>query len=423
MAEYEKVVKRTYVIDHTPIKMDYLVVGTQLPFDVYTKDKSVYKLTYKKGHKYNHIDRGTLKSKGISEVYVDYEVMDEVNKYKKKTADENPATLSPEKKFEKYTADKENSYYAGRKLLIPGEKINFSLHVIRNMEMHDLLAADISNPAEIKIEHRDYDQTIGDIVIKKSDIKHYHNFINTLVKSERHLPGEKILIKNWATIENLKIMMDFLLNSPSNKEVMMRVKAVMSSFVNMVAENLDRIPDLLTKGLNNYFFNVHSVNVAIMATGLALKIGMKPKEAQNLALGALLHDIGISIVPSTIINKLGNLSDNEFQVYKNHVVEGERILQADKSLPDGVAIAAAQHHEKLSKRGYPFKLSADKIKLYGRVTAICDCYDAVTTKKPFRESMSSFEAMALLTKEVDNYDSALIKIFINMMSAINKGPA
>jgi hypothetical protein len=52
MAEYEKVVKRTYVIDHTPIKMDYLVVGTQLPFDVYTKDKSVYKLTYEKGHKY-----------------------------------------------------------------------------------------------------------------------------------------------------------------------------------------------------------------------------------------------------------------------------------------------------------------------------------------------------------------------------------
>src|ERR1700690_1862677 len=117
MAEYEKVVKRTYVIDHTPIKMDYLVVGTQLPFDVYTKDKSVYKLTYEKGHKYNHIDRGTLKSKGISEVYVDYEVMDEVNKYKKKTADENPATLSPEKKSEKNTADKENSNYPGKNRL------------------------------------------------------------------------------------------------------------------------------------------------------------------------------------------------------------------------------------------------------------------------------------------------------------------
>jgi HD-GYP domain-containing protein (c-di-GMP phosphodiesterase class II) len=423
VGEYDKVKKRTYVIDHTPIKMDYLVVGTQLPFDVYTRDKSVYKLTYEKGHAYNHIDRNNLKSKGISEVYVDYEVMDEVNKYKKKNAEVTPTALSAEKKFEKYTTDKERCYYAGRKLLIPGEQINFSLHVLRNMEMHALLAADVSNPSEITVKHLDYNQTIGDIVIKKSDIKHYYNYINTLVKSEQHLPSEKIHIKNWATIENLKIMMDLLLDSPSNKEIMMRIKAVMSSFVSMVAENLDRIPDLLSKGLHNYFFNVHSVNVAIMSTGLALKIGIKPKEAQNLALGSLLHDIGISIVPAAIINKLGNLSDNEFQVYKNHVVEGEKLLIADKSLPDEVVTAAVQHHEKLSKRGYPLKLSADRINLCGRITAICDCYDAITTKKPFRDSMSSFEAMALLTKEDENYDSALIKIFIVMMSSMNKGLA
>ena len=160
-----------------------------------------------------------------------------------------------------------------------------------------------------------------------------------------------------------------------------------------------------------------------MSTGLALKIGIKPKEAQNLALGSLLHDIGISRVPAAIINKLGNLSDNEFQVYKNHVVEGEKLLIADKSLPDEVVTAAVQHHEKLSKRGYPLKLSADRIKLCGRITAICDCYDAITTKKPFRDSMSSFEAMALLTKEDENYDSALIKIFIVMMSSMNKGLA
>ena len=100
--------------------------------------------------------------------------------------------------------------------------------------MHALLAADVSNPSEITVKHLDYNQTIGDIVIKKSDIKHYYNYINTLVKSEQHLPSEKIHIKNWATIENLKIMMDLLLDSPSNKEIMMRIKAVMSSFVSMV---------------------------------------------------------------------------------------------------------------------------------------------------------------------------------------------
>ncbi|HMK59549.1 MAG TPA: HD domain-containing phosphohydrolase [Dissulfurispiraceae bacterium] len=420
MAEYEKVRKRTYVIDHTPIKMDYLVVGTHLPFDVYTREKSVYKLTFEKGHTYNHIDRNNLKNRGISEVYVDEEVMDEVNKYKKKNADANPATLSPEKKFEKYTLDKDRCYYVGRKLLLPGERINFSLLVIRNMEMHELLAADESNTSEISVGHIDYDQTIGDIVIKRSDIKHYHNYINNLVKSERQLLGEKILIKNWAAIENLKIMLDFLLNSPSNKDVIMRIRAATIPLVNVVSENINSIPDLLTKGLHNYFYNVHSVNVAILATGLALKIGIKQKEAQTVTLGALLHDVGISIIPSAIINKMGNLSDSEFQIYKNHVMEGERLLGTDKSLPEDVVLAASQHHEKLSRRGYPLKPSADRIKLYSRITAICDSYDALTTKKPFRDSLSPLEAMALLSKESENYDPALIKMFVSMMGGTSK---
>ena len=419
MGDYVKVKRRTFVIDHTPIKMDYLVVGTELPCDVYTKDKSTFKLSFSKGHKYNHVDRGTLQGKGISEVYVDYEVMDEVNRYKKKNQ-ESAVPLSPEKKFEKYTADKEKVYYTGRRLLIVGEKINFSLSVIRNMEMQDLLTADETNLAEIKEEHIDNAHIVGDIVIKKSDIKYYHQFINSLIKSESISPGDKITIKNWAIIENLKLMMDFLLNEPANKEIMSRIKVVMGSFVNMVSENLDKIPELLSKGLHNYFVNVHSVNVAIMATGLGLKIGIKPKEAQNLALGALLHDIGMSIVPAAIINKMGNLSDIEFQVYKNHVVEGERLLKSDKNMPEDVTLAAVQHHEKLSRRGYPFRLTADNIKLYGRITAICDCYDSITTKKPFKEPISSFEAMALLTKEADNYDPALIKLFIGMMRGANQ---
>jgi putative nucleotidyltransferase with HDIG domain len=281
--------------------------------------------------------------------------------------------------------------------------------------MQDLLTADENTPAELKDEHIDNAHIVGDIVIKKADIKLYHQFINSLIKSERILPAEKNTIKNWAIIENMKLMIDFLLNEPANKEIMLRIRAVMGSFVNMVSENLDRIPELLSKGLHNYFVNVHSVNVAILATALGLKIGIKPKDAQNLALGALLHDIGMSIVPAAIINKMGNLSDNEFQVFKNHVMEGERLLRADKSMSEDVIMAAVQHHEKLSKRGYPFRLSADKIKLYGRITAICDCFDSVTTKKPFKEPISSLEAMGLLTKEAENYDPALIKLFIGMM--------
>jgi len=71
--------------------MECLIAGAELPCDVYPGDKSTVKLSFPSGHKYNHVDRSTLQSKAVSEVYVDCEVIDEVNKYKKK----NPDFIAP----------------------------------------------------------------------------------------------------------------------------------------------------------------------------------------------------------------------------------------------------------------------------------------------------------------------------------------
>jgi len=97
------------------------------------------------------------------------------------------------------------------------------------------------------------------------------------------------------------------------------------------------------------------------------------------------------------------------------VLAGADILRAFDFVPPGALPAVLQHHEKLNGRGYPHKLKDKEIALFGRITAIADCYDAMITPRPFRPPQSSFNALSLITKESGNYDPTLLKLFIQIL--------
>lgn len=81
-------------------------------------------------------------------------------------------------------------------------------------------------------------------------------------------------------------------------------------------------------------------------------------------------------------------------------------------------VPVLQHHEKLPGRGYPFKLSGKSIKLFGRIAAIADCYDALTTQRPYKPAFTPFYALSVIAKETGDYDPDLLKIFIKMLGKI-----
>ena len=136
----------------------------------------------------------------------------------------------------------------------------------------------------------------------------------------------------------------------------------------------------------------------------------------ELGLGALLHDIGKSVVDPRIINKPGRLTKEEYKIVQEHVVDGKRLLEkSNNKIAKNALIPLLQHHEKLSGVGYPYKLKGDQIHIFGRIAAIVDVYDAVTTKRPYKKAYSPFAALQLLSENKEDYDKELLEKFVQML--------
>jgi HD-GYP domain-containing protein (c-di-GMP phosphodiesterase class II) len=150
-----------------------------------------------------------------------------------------------------------------------------------------------------------------------------------------------------------------------------------------------------------------------MGTELNLK---RDPDLMELGLGALLHDLGKCMIDLRILNKPGKLTEGEFKEVQNHVKAANELLLSNKTdIPERSLYAILQHHEKISGKGYPNKLNGDQIHLYGRIGAIVDFYDALTTERPYKKAFSPFDAFKLLSKFQDDYDKSLIKKFIVML--------
>ena len=130
----------------------------------------------------------------------------------------------------------------------------------------------------------------------------------------------------------------------------------------------------------------HSARVAIYSMQIAKEAGMSDEECEKVYFSALLHDVGKIGVPDAIINKNGKLDDEEFAWIKRHPVFGNQILSTIQQSPY-LSIGAHYHHERYDGRGYPQGLKGEDIPAIARIIAVADSYDAMTSKRSYRDSL------------------------------------
>lgn len=141
----------------------------------------------------------------------------------------------------------------------------------------------------------------------------------------------------------------------------------------------------------------HSVRVAEYAVAVAETLGVDCGACQQLYMAALLHDIGKIGVPDRVLLKEGKLSDEEFAVMRQHPVIGERLLAKVEFLAE-LLPSIRHHHERHDGKGYPDGLAGEDIPFFARCIAVADAYDAMTTNRPYRKSLTSEEAKAELLR-------------------------
>lgn len=162
---------------------------------------------------------------------------------------------------------------------------------------------------------------------------------------------------------------------------------------------------------DNYTY-VHSLDTCIMSSFLGLSNGFNEKELKELAIGAILHDIGKVKIDSKIITKCGALTDEEFLEIRRHPIYGEEILSRNVRISDNAIKAVIQHHERVDGRGYPYKLADKEISKFGKIVCICDVYDAVSNDRVYRKKFSPNEAYELiLAGSGTAFDSTMVQNF------------
>lgn len=187
-----------------------------------------------------------------------------------------------------------------------------------------------------------------------------------------------------------------------------------------------RIIDAITGAidLKDPYTRGHSQRVSDFSVAIAQELGLAPQEIYRVRIASKLHDVGKIRVPDRILKKRKGLTDAEFRQMRQHPTYGLDFLRdnglLDLELLENSWQALSQHHERLDGRGYPAGLKGDEITLFGRIVAVADVFDAITSHRPYRPARTAEQAIAILRSAVDSeFDPGCVEALVRAREAGN----
>jgi putative nucleotidyltransferase with HDIG domain len=215
--------------------------------------------------------------------------------------------------------------------------------------------------------------------------------------------------------EAVRVISDFKTDIRLGKQVdYERVCPLVEGMLGSIFRNQDALLGLTRiRQMDKYTFE-HSISVSVLLIAFAKTLGLDESMIWELGIGGLLHDIGKLQVPDEILNKPGRLTDQEFATMQNHVVFGSRLLGDATAIPGKAKQVIRQHHERMDGNGYPNRLSAEEISLYGKMAAIVDVYDAITSDRVYHKGkLPNIVLSQLLEWSRKNiFDAQLVQRFV-----------
>ena len=166
----------------------------------------------------------------------------------------------------------------------------------------------------------------------------------------------------------------------------------------------------------------HLVRIADYGTEIARGLGLSKGDIYNLKYASPMHDIGKLVIPDAILKKESGLTPEEREVVKKHTTLGADIFKGARSPVLKVArIISLTHHERYDGTGYPQGLKGKQIPLFGRIIALVDVFDALTSKRPYKEAYGFDEAIRMIKDESGKYfDPVIVKAFLDREDRIRK---
>jgi len=264
----------------------------------------------------------------------------------------------------------------------------------------DFTQSDVALPAKYQPKPVEKPKPKKEKKVAEKGISVEQEFVKASVNYEQHSRKLQVLYSDITS--GLKMNMTLL------DEVV--VDIVSSVFRNHNAMTI------LTRLRDKHIYNWrHMINTAILVSVFAKYLGYKEQTVKELAMGALLHDIGQAKMPQGVLSKPSQLNDNEMQVVKKHVAQSLGLVKREKGITPLMLDMIVNHHERLDGSGYPRGITAEKLSRPARIMAIVDVYDAITADRPHQMGEEPISALRYLLANKQLFDSELVQRFIKCL--------
>lgn len=195
-----------------------------------------------------------------------------------------------------------------------------------------------------------------------------------------------------------------------------QMQPLISEIVDSIISNGEVIVSMNRLLGHHEYTYIHCVNVGILSVSIGVKYKMNRHELIQLGTAGILHDVGKKNIPLEILDKPGRLTDEEYEFMKRHAMLGYEMLLSCIELSSVTRVAVLEHHERCDGSGYPRGLKGNEITLFGKIVAVADTYDAMTTDRAYRNAFLPSEAVEYLMGSANRYYD--LEVISNFMKCI-----
>jgi HD-GYP domain-containing protein (c-di-GMP phosphodiesterase class II) len=209
--------------------------------------------------------------------------------------------------------------------------------------------------------------------------------------------AEELPVAEQLYTEALEHAHEVMADARKGKDVDYReAQPLVDSFIESVFRNESAVATLFKLKKFDEYSYTHCINVGVLAIILGKYLGMDKDSLRLLGLSGLFHDVGKARIPEEILNKPAKLTNRETEIIKTHPLESYRIISSTAGPSKEILRGALEHHERYDGTGYPRGLSGDAISTFGRIISIVDVYDALTSKRVYKEAMPTAKALSMM---------------------------
>jgi HD-GYP domain-containing protein (c-di-GMP phosphodiesterase class II) len=203
---------------------------------------------------------------------------------------------------------------------------------------------------------------------------------------------------------------------------MQMMEGIVDTMIDSIFRNREAMSWLARMKTKDDYLYSHSLAVSVWALAFGRHLGLEKSTLRSLGLGAMVLDIGKMQLPTSLLQKTGKPDVEEWASLKAHVAAGLAVLEADPKADAFMKSMVLTHHERMDGSGYPHGLKGDAIPLAGRIAAIVDSYDAMTSDRHYAQAKSTYDAVREL-KRLENgwFQPELVELFIQAVGVFPAG--